>query len=996
MPTPALLARQRRTVVTAPCLAAPALLALLAPLVCAAGLGLPPADASYGVDLWREAEGLPQSRVRAIVQTHDGYIWLGTDGGAVRFNGASFRAFTVETGSLKDNEVWALQEDDENALWIGTYGGGLTRLKDGRFETFTTADGLPDDVVTRIEKDSSGDLWIATSSGFSRYSHGRFTRMETPGRPTVAGRDSICARSPRGVFLSTGSQVLRLSDGRFEPLGGLVQKGDGSIERLTCSADGSLWIGFSNGTIRNWRNGRSATFTPQPGTTAAITLLYEDPTRGVWAAFGRTIFQLRNGRFERLVLGDETSGLGAVYSMHVDREGSIWVGLQSNGLARLHVRQISTLPAPEGASDDIARCVFQDRHGGVWVGTSSGFGRYRDGKLLSHTSLSEGHSGPVRSFAEDPQDRLWIAAGKDLLLYDQGRVAAFPGWRPSSIITVIYRDSLGGMWVGTDWDGLYQWTGRDFRNYRSQDGLAGNRIRALLRDRQGALWISAVGSGVSRFSEGSFTNYGTDAGLAGNRVYAIHEDESGTLWFATRGGLTRLKDGKFFSYTSASGLLVDFVYSILDDGLDNFWFSSAQGLFKISKSELADFAAGRTRKVNAVSYGVRDGMKTRACNVGNQPIAWKTTDGVLLFSSLKGVVVVDPRRLTSSTYVPPVHIEGVTVNRRKLPLDREPSLPVGAGEVQIDYAALSYLNPEKVRYKYMLAGFDADWVDAGDRSFAYYANLPPGAFRFHVIAGSVNGQWNQQGAGFGFQLLPRFYQTRLFWGAAASAVLLLAWLFHRLRMHELKARYSAVLAERHRISQDIHDTFAQNLAGIALQLDSVTMQLEEIPPGVRVRLDEACNLTRYSLAEARRTLTDLRSDELEDTELTVALPEICKRLVGSSDVRTVIHVTGTPQHLGPVTRKALIRIFQEAVANALKHSQAASIEIHLRYEEAGLVLAVKDDGCGFDAERSIPLAVGHYGLTGIRERAERIGGRMTLTSVPGQGTELVVSVPFGE
>jgi streptogramin lyase len=214
------------------------------------------------------------------VQTHDGYIWLGTDGGAVRFNGAGFRAFTVETGSLKDNEVWALQEDDENALWIGTFGGGLTRLKDGRFRTFSTSDGLPDDVVTHIEKDSSGDLWIATTSGFCRYSHGHFTRIEAPGSPTVAGRDTICALSPGGVFVSTGSQVFHLSEGRFEPLGGLVQPGDGSIDRLTCAADGSLWIGFSSGAIKNWKNGRAGTFTPRHGPASEIALLYEDPAGG--------------------------------------------------------------------------------------------------------------------------------------------------------------------------------------------------------------------------------------------------------------------------------------------------------------------------------------------------------------------------------------------------------------------------------------------------------------------------------------------------------------------------------------------------------------------------------------------------------------------------------------------------------------------------------------------------------------------------------------------
>ncbi len=949
---------------------------------------------TYGVDSWREAEGLPQSRIRTIAQTHDGYIWLGTDGGAVRFNGTSFTAFTVETGSLKDNEVWALQEDDEHALWIGTYGGGVTRLKDGQFRTFTTADGLPDDVVTRIEKDSSGDLWIATSTGFSRYSHGRFIRIESPERPATATRDTICARSPRDVFIATSSQVFRLSDGGFEALGGLVQQGDGSIEKLTCAADGSFWIGFSNGAIKNWKDGKVNAFQPQRGPATPITAIYEDSSGGVWAALGRTLYRLRNKRFERVPLQDEKTDLGVVYSMHLDREGSMWVGLQSNGLGRLRVRKISTLPAFDGAPDDLARCVYQDRHGDIWVGTSNGFARYRDGRLLSYTSLPGGRSGPVRSFAEDRQGRLWIGAGKDLLLLTAGRLSDFPGWQASSIITVIYNDTAGGMWVGTDWDGLYQWTGSTFRDYRTEDGLAGNRIRALLRDRQGALWISAVGAGVSRFAQGKFTNYGTGTGLAGNRVYAIYEDEAGTLWFATRNGLTRLKDGKFFSYTSASGLWVDFVYSILDDGIGNFWFSSAQGLFKVSKTELADFADGRARTVNSVSYGVRDGMKTRACNVGNQPIAWKTAGGLLLFSSLRGVVVVDPKRMTSSSYVPPVHIESVSVNRRPQPLDREPSLALGPGEVEVDYAALGYLDPEKVRFKYMLEGSDRDWVDAGGRRFAHYANLPPGRYIFRVIAGTVGGSWNETGASFGFYLKPHIYQTRPFLGAAVLGALLLAWLLYRLRMHELKARYSAVLAERNRISQDIHDTFAQNLAGIALQLDSVTMQLEEIPQGLRERLDEACNLTRYSLAEVRRAVGDLRSDELEKEELPAALPAVARRMAATSPIQPSVQVLGTPIRLNPVTEKNLLRIFQEALANAMKHAQAKAIDVELRYGRDDLVLRVRDDGCGFDAERAIPFGIGHYGLTGMRERAERIGASLTLRSAPGAGTELLVVVPL--
>ena len=286
------------------------------------------------------------------------------------------------------------------------------------------------------------------------------------------------------------------------------------------------------------------------------------------------------------------------------------------------------------------------------------------------------------------------------------------------------------MWVGTDWDGLYQWTGEAFRNYRSQDGLVGNRIRAILRDRQGALWISAVGAGVSRFSQGRFTNYGTSRVWPGIEFMPSTKTRRARFGSPPARGLTRLKDGKFFSYTSAAGLLVDFIYSMLDDGMGNFWFSSAQGLFKVGKAELPDFAEGRIKKVLSVSYGVRDGMRTRACNVGNQPTTWKTTDGTLLFSSMKGVVVVVPGRISSSNFVPPVRIESVSVNRRPQQLDREPSVPLGAGEVEIDYAALSYLDPEKVRFKYKLEGADGDWVDAGGRRFAYYANLRPGRYRF--------------------------------------------------------------------------------------------------------------------------------------------------------------------------------------------------------------------------------------------------------------------------
>jgi signal transduction histidine kinase/ligand-binding sensor domain-containing protein len=949
--------------------------------------------AHYGVDVWREAEGLPQSRIRDIAQTRDGYLWLATDNGVVRFNGASFTAFIVEPGGPRDNEVWALQEDDEGGLWIGSY-GGLTLLKGGRFTTFTRANGLPDDVVTMLDKDREGNIWIATPAGAARYSRGSFTKFTTEGGLPNNDVTALCADSPFGVLIATRTKLSRFANGKFQTVDGLVAEGDGQIEHLLCGRDGSLWIAFHNAVIKRWKDGALATYTRHHNLTPHIYGLHEDSQGVLWVALQQGLYQLKSGKFEPVPLGAKGAGLGVITSLCADREGSLWIGLESNGLARLRIKHLKTLAAEDGLPGDSTRSVFQDSRGNIWIGTVGGLAKYRNGRVETYTDVAGARLGIIRSLAEDSRGVLWVGASQELLLMKNGRLTSYPGWKSVSEIKVIYRDALGRMWVGTDGDGLFLFDRDKVRVFRASDGLASNQIRALYYDRRGALWIGAAGAGVSRYADGAFKTYTTADGLAGNRVYAIHEDEDGSLWMATREGLSRFKDGRFFNFTVESGLLANFLYSILDDGRGNFWFSCAQGVFRVGKDELRAFAEGKIRKVKSFDYGIRDGMKTRTGNPGNQPTAWKAADGSLLFCTLQGVVIADPTRMATSEFAPPVYIEQALINKQSQPMDGEPAAPVGAGEVEIHFAALSYIAPERIRYQYKLTGFDQDWVDAGTRRFAYYANLAPGRYRFQVKAGNLDGPWNETGATFSFYLQPRFYQTQLFFALVALAVLLLAGLLYRLRMHEVKARYSAVLAERNRIAGEIHDTLAQNLAGIALQLDSVAMHLADAPAGLRERLDQACNLTRYSLSEARRAVADLRSDELEQRELAAALPEIAGKLTAAATLQTRVEVVGAPRRLNPVVEKNLLRIFQEAVANAVKHARARNLEVELSYGADCLTLRVRDDGCGFDTDKIIPLGVGHYGLTGMRERAERIGGRLILKSKPGEGTELSVEAPF--
>ncbi len=704
--------------------------------------------------------------------------------------------------------------------------------------------------------------------------------------------------------------------------------------------------------------------------------------------------QLQGDRFVPIPLGEKAPNLGVIASLYTDREGNLWLGLESNGMARLRTKQLTTLAAEDGLPHDSTRLVFQDSQGAVWIGTVAGLAKYHNGRVTAYSEFGGAPLGIIRSLAEDAQGTLWIAAPQELLLLKQGRLVKHPLWQSTQEIKVLYRDQQGQMWIGTDGESLFCLTENNVRVFHTDDGLASNQIRALVADQHGALWIGTAGGGVSRWADGRFTTCTTRDGLAGNRVHAIHEDEEGALWFATREGLSRWQDGRFVNFTVEAGLLTNFLYSILDDGHGNFWFSCAQGVFRVNKEDLRAVAAGKRKAVTSYDYGIKDGMKTRTGNPGNQPTAWKAADGTLLFCTLQGLVIADPAQRPANHTAPPVYIEEVLINRQRQPMSEEPAVPQEAGEIEIHFAALNYTAPEKMRYQYRLAGFDQDWVDVGTRRFAYYANLAPGRYRFQVRAGNLDGPWNETGAAFAFYLQPRFYRTQFFYALVGLTVLLLVVGIYRLRMHGLKVRYSAVLAERNRIAGEIHDTLAQNLAGIALQLDSVTMQLSDVPQSLRERLDQACNLTRYSLAEARRAVTDLRSDDLELRELEAALPEIVNKLTAASGLQARVEVSGTPRRLNPMAEKNLLRIFQEAVANAVKHAHARNLNVELHYDSDHLTLRVRDDGCGFDTNQIVPLGVGHYGLTGMRERAERIGGHLQLHSKPGAGTELLIEAPF--
>jgi ligand-binding sensor domain-containing protein/signal transduction histidine kinase len=954
----------------------------------------------YGHDIWRTADGLPQNAVLAVLQTRDGYLWLGTTSGLVRFDGVRFTVFDkANTEAIGHNQISALFEDREGSLWIGTFGGGLTKLQNRRFTTYTTRDGLSHDVVKAICQDRAGGLWIATlAHGVNRFEGGRFSVYSTEnGLP----HDDVFAVAP--------------------------------------SRDGGVWIGTSGGLAR-FRDGQFTTYTTRDGLPSnRVVSVYEDRKGSLWAGTrDRGLVRFRDGRFWVYTVADGLSS-DAVFSIHEDRAGALWFATKDHGLNRLYDGRFSAYTTKEGLSSDVVYSVVEDLEGSLWIGTfGGGLNRLRDARFTVFTTQNGLPHDHVRSVFEDAEGQVWFATfGGGLGRMKDGRFTTLShrDGLPHDRLYCVLRDRWRDLWIGTDGAGLVRLRGGRFTRYTTRDGLAHDNVRALYEDRQGSLWVGTSG-GLSRLRDGRFTSYTTADGLSSDAVHAILQDRAGALWLGTwggglsrlqngtftafsrkdgvpndfilsfyedpegslwigtlGGGLVRLREGRFRAYTTKEGLFEDLVYQVFEDGRENLWISCNKGVYRVSKRELNDLDRGLLRSVRSVAFGVADGMPSGECASGSQPLGAKSRDGRLWIPTQSGVVVIDPDHLETNQVPPPVVIEELLVDRRPVAVEGQPSLPPGGGDLEFHYTGLSFLVPGKVRFKYKLEGWNDDWVDAGPRRIAAYTNIPPGRYRFRMAAANADGVWNETGASFEFRLRPHFHQTWWFYGLVAMGVSLAGIGLHRLRVRQVEAEFAAVLAERTRMSRELHDTLAQGFAGIAIHLDAAAACLPKGVQELRGHLGLARALVRESLAEARRAVLDLRPHALEHADLATALSEMAGRLATDSAIH--VEVTGEPRLLSSAVEGDLLRIAQEAVTNALRHAGAHEIRVHLDFDADHVSLRILDDGHGFAAGVAMaPSSAGHLGLVGIRERAARIGGQFTLHSQAGAGTEVVVEVPL--
>jgi diguanylate cyclase (GGDEF)-like protein len=743
--------------------------------------------AQYRHQAWNTKDGLPQSSVEAILQTRDGYLWLGTQEGLVRFDGVRFAVFDKSnTKALKANRVTALAEDRTGALWIGTEGGGLTRLHHGAFTTWREKEGLPADRVRAVVEDAAGVVWVGTDRGLARM---RDERVEAAGLPGRYVQSLVSVRD--------GTVWVGLRDGSLLPIRGeqpgstVPLPGTGAVSALWPDPDNTIWVGRRDALV-HVAPGTVRTFTAREGLPGRSVLdLVRDRDGSLWVATENGgLARLRGDRFEVFTTREGLSN-NMVQKVLEDREGNLWVGTQDGGLNRLADGKFVTWTTREGLAADIVWPVLGDREGNLWVGTSSGgLSRFRDGRFTNYTMRDGLSSNSIQALAEDAEGALWVGTrGGGLNRLKDGR---WTHWStrdglPSDSVTTLLPDRDGRLWIGMR-DGL-AWMERGRIELVGGQGLQGEVAHFMHQDRRGDVWIATNGHGLVRYSGGAFSAYTTKEGLSSDIVNVVHEDEDGTLWVGTfGGGLNRLRDGWVDTWTTAEGLSDDAIFQILEDGRGNLWMSCNKGIFRVAKKELDEVARGERRTLEPVAYGELDGMRSQECNGANQPPGFKTADGRLFFPTIDGLVMVDPERMHTNRVPPPVVLEQVRANDVPVPLGASLDFPPDRESFEFHYTALALSVPERVRFRYKLENLDRDWVEAGTRRIAYYTRIPPGRYRFVVTAANEDGVWNETGTDVSFRLRPHFWRTGWFFALSVVAVGATGVFGYRLRVRHLHRR----------------------------------------------------------------------------------------------------------------------------------------------------------------------------------------------------------------
>jgi signal transduction histidine kinase/ligand-binding sensor domain-containing protein len=930
----------------------------------------------YAHRIWGQEEGLQQPTIYSILQSRDGFLWLGTQDSLIRFDGIHFREFenAAEAG-LQRTLIRSLAEDTDGNLWVASLGSGAVRISPNHHvRRFTTKEGLPADDAFCVAPDQTGSTWVCTALGLVRIDKaGRMRVYSTAdGLPSNQVRDTCVAAD--GTRWVTGSDFgLGSWDGKH------FQRSEalGSHEvttALTCSKDGAVWVGTAHGVLEMTGH-RSRRLTTRDGLPDNEVLsLIEGPDGTIWIGTNDGVTRYRNGELNVYRTRDGLSH-SVVLSLFVDREGSLWAGTK-DGLDQFTDGKVTPYTTNEGLLSNETGPVVEDNAGQLWVGTL-GYGlNVFDGRHFRGLTKKDGLLDDyILSLQNDRAGDIWVGSRSGLNRLHDGRViASYPG----PAVRALSVDAQGDLWAGAS-SGLNRFDGKRFVH------VSNGGIVSLNAGRSVRLFISTDANGFSLLRDGKETVYSLD--ITHPVVCSYIDVERKEAWLGTNGsGLVIWKNGTVTHMRVKDGLFDNRIYSILRDDAGNFWMASSKGIFRVSEQDIDDFTNHKLHYVTSIPFST--GQLRFECRSGVQPAACRTRDGRLWFSTTNGLVVLDPQRLADNATPPPAQITSIIVNgQRREAVDGMELLP-SERNLEVRYAGLSFVSPEKMTFRYTLVGFDKTWTEAGSRREAFFTNLPPGHFRFRVIARNADGVASTRDAEFTFVVEPRLYQRAWFFpvlGVLAAGFIVAV---VRLRIGRLKHRFDEVLAERSRIARELHDTLLQGLSGITMQLQALWTKLPVSKE--RTQLGEIIQDAARCSAEARQSLWGLRTlASSGSAEFSSKLQKMALDAAEQGRLARVLRVEPLSLAGSPEVEYQLLRIAQEAMSNVVKHSGARKLEVQLEQSPGQIKMMIKDDGAGFDAERQRP---GHFGIVGMFERAKEIGANLSIDSREGQGTTLSVVI----
>jgi signal transduction histidine kinase/ligand-binding sensor domain-containing protein/CheY-like chemotaxis protein len=773
----------------------------------------------YFLDVWGINRGLPQNSIHSIIQDKEGYLWLGTQEGLVRFDGVRFTVYDKKnTEQITDNWIMTICESRDGTLWVGTHGGGLCSLKKGKFSVYTTRDGLSNDMITKIYEDHRGNLWIGTEDGLNLLENKKFTIYTTRQGLSDGRIKGICEDSQNNLWVGTfSSGVNYMKDGKFHSFTTKQGLSDDDITSIYRDREGNLWISTYGGGLNCFRDGKLSIYNTKNGlSNDCVLTVYEDRRGDLWIGTDSGgLNRLKNGVIESLTSSRGLSN-DIVMSILEDAEGSVWIGTDGGGLNRLKDVKFTTYTTKQGLSNDMVICIYEDRSKNIWLGThGGGLNRFKDGKFAAYLKKDGLADDFIYSIYEDVQKNLWIGTyGSGLNRLSNGKFYTYTtkDGLASDFIWAIHQDRRGILWFGTD-EGLSRLENGKFTTISKEQGLPHNIIGCIHEDREGTLWFGSDGGGLIHLKDGKFTALSKKDGLSDDVVVSIYRDTDQTLWLGTYAGLTRIKNGKISAVTTDNGLFDDTIFAVIEDDFGYLWMTSNKGISRANKKILNDFCDGKISSIHTFPYDEKDGMISRECNGGYQFAGLKTGDGALWFPTIMGAAVVNPKNLGINRLPPPVVIEGITTGKKQYspPFtsgDTAFVLEPGIEQFEIHYTGLSFLSPERVEFQCRLDGFDKEWHHVGTRRTAYYTNLPPGNYTFRVKACNNDGIWNKTGAAVSFYQKPLIYQSYWFYIIIGFVVVFIFFAGYRLRVRQLRSReetlerlvheQTAVLEERNK------------------------------------------------------------------------------------------------------------------------------------------------------------------------------------------------------